>query len=138
LKPLTFNGLYAFAARKHAVYMSEVEYKFHDETQTNSPYFYGATVRDRVVRAYKEQADLSKNYPVDHAMNYGGENVVTGQTRNTPEAAMRAWMGSKGHCESIMNPQQVMMGVGYHNATYNSQANRGGSSWALIMGWIVN
>lgn len=139
LRPLTYNGLYAYAARKHAVYMSEVGYEFHSETQSSSPQYYGATVRDRVIRAYKEQAGLTKTYPDHGSTNhtaYGGEYVVTG--RSTPEQAMRAWMESPGHCSGIMNPAKTMFAAGHALGPLETSANRWGHSWAIISGWNVN
>lgn len=61
LNSLTYNGLFAFAARKHADYVVFNDISSHNETDSSSPYFYGATVRDRVQRAYLEQAGLSKS-----------------------------------------------------------------------------
>jgi uncharacterized protein YkwD len=41
-----------------------------------------------------------------------GENIAAGQ--GTPEAAMEAWMNStSGHCDNIMSPDWVHIGVGY-------------------------
>ncbi len=134
LKPLTFNGLFAYAARRHATYLSEVEYEAHTESQTASPFFYGTTVRDRLIRAYRELAGLTKTYPqgVDNRMDLGGENVVTGSL--TPEASLRAWMQSPGHCANIMRPEHLTMGVGFHDSSVNK--TRYGKSWAFIAGWI--
>jgi uncharacterized protein YkwD len=128
LRPLTYNGLYAYAARKHAIYMSEVGYEGHIESQTTSPYFYGATNQDRVVRAYKEQAGLTDTPQV-------GENLVTGNTRATPETAMRAWMTSPGHCRNIMYPVYRMSGIGHYVAAEVPQANRWGHSWSMVLGY---
>lgn len=132
LRPLSFNGLYAYAARKHAVYMSEVAYEGHAQTKTDSPYFYGATVRDRVVRAYKEQAGLEKSYVGDNNVIDGGENAASGY--KTPEEVMRAWMQSEGHCMNIMYPHHKMMSAGVAFRTYKSVPDIKYPLWAIILG----
>ncbi len=39
-----------------------------------------------------------------------GENIATGFS--TPRAVVRAWMGSTGHCENILNPSFRNVGTG--------------------------
>ncbi|CAM3407592.1 CAP domain-containing protein [Deinococcus saxicola] len=136
LKPLTFNGLFAYAARKHATYLSEVGYEGHTESQTASPFFYGATVRDRLIRAYRELAGLTKTYPqgVDNRMDLGGENAAANYS--TPEVALREWMQSPGHCANIMRPEHLMMGLGFHDSPVNVASNRYGKTWVFIAGWV--
>lgn len=43
---------------------------------------------------------------------YRGENIAWGQP--TPERVMRAWMGSKGHRENILDAHFTDMAVGYY------------------------
>ncbi|CAM3953777.1 CAP domain-containing protein [Deinococcus frigens] len=129
LKPLTFNGLFAYAARKHATYLSEVGYEAHTESQTASPFFYGATVVDRLVRAYKEEGTMSMNI---NAYGYGANAAAN---LPTPEAALRAWMQSPGHCANLMRPEHTMMGLGVHDSPVDFANNRYGKSWDLMVGW---
>jgi uncharacterized protein YkwD len=41
--------------------------------------------------------------------SYAGENIAAGQP--TPEAVVKSWVESPGHCANIMNPSYVHMGV---------------------------
>lgn len=125
LKPLTYQGLFAFAARKHSTYIAEVGYDGHDELQTASPYFYGESPRARKDRAYSDFAILSTNAGP-------AEIVATGRTRPTPEAALRAWMASAPHCAILMNATLDFMGAGYAYAEVNTAANRWGHSWTMM------
>ncbi len=132
LKPLTFNGLFAYAARKHATYLSEVGYEGHTESQTASPFFYGATAVDRLTRAFKEQAAIG------NVVSGAGENAAANFP--TPEAVLRTWMQSPGHCANIMNlaPSTKMMGVGYHDSPADVASTRYGKTWVLVAGWVLN
>jgi uncharacterized protein YkwD len=40
-----------------------------------------------------------------------GENIAAGQP--TPELAMKSWLDSPGHCETLMAAQYTEMGISY-------------------------
>ncbi len=42
--------------------------------------------------------------------SWAGENIATGYA--TPSAVVRAWMGSTGHCENILDPSFRAVGTG--------------------------
>ncbi|AFD27457.1 CAP domain-containing protein [Deinococcus gobiensis] len=133
LKALTYNGLYSFAARKHADYITNIANEAHYENQTNSTFFYGRTVNERVVRTYKELAGLNKYYIGENVTSYGGE--LTSPARQTVLEAVRSWMHSSGHCAAIMDPDIYDFGAGrsYRENT-SDQDNRVQNAWVLIVG----
>lgn len=130
---LTYNGLHAYAARKHAAYMSNVGYEGHNETQTASPFFYGSLPRDRVVRTYREQAGLTKDYLGDNNTYDGGELVVSGTSWGQPFDAINWWLHSPLHCAALMEPETRQMGTGYAYSVPNVPQKRWGHAWALIV-----
>lgn len=111
LNALTYNGLFAYAARKHAEYVVRNESVTHYEDDSNSPYFYGATVRDRVQRAYLEQAGLNKVYQGDNTTTYGGELLapIAGDASET----VLDFMHSPNHCRAMMRLGLTDIGTGY-------------------------
>ncbi|GAA5533935.1 Ig-like domain-containing protein [Deinococcus aluminii] len=121
LLPLSYNGTLAHAAIQHSTYISQVQYEAHSETVTSSPYFYGATVGDRVARSLKLFGGPERG---------ASENVVIGYA--TPLEAMRAWMNSTGHCNNIMNPAATVLGVGYRENPQTSGWNRW--AWTQLFG----
>lgn len=132
--PLTYNGLFAYAARKHAEYMANVGYEAHDETQTASPFFYGRLPRDRVVRTYSEQAGLTKSYVGDNITSEGGELVVSGTQWGQPFDAINWWLHSPPHCAALMDPDIRQVGSAYAYATPDVPVKRWGNAWVLIVG----
>ena len=131
LKALTYNGLYAYASRKHAVYLGEVGWEGHNETKTTSPYFYGVTERDRVGRAYLEQARMPES-----RIEYGSENVQSSDSVASAEIALRRWMVSSGDCAGIMDVSAQTVGVGYHYTRTELNTRRGDHSWTMLVGRI--
>lgn len=123
LQPLSYSGVLSYMARKHADYMSNVGYEFHNETRTSSPYFYGSSIVERKIRAYKELG-VSEPYSV-------GEIVVAG--RVTAEKSVRDWMLSPGHCNVIMLNYITLFGAGYSYATPNFDDHKWGDSWSVNM-----
>ncbi len=84
--------------------------------------------------------DMAKNGYFDHnSPTYGspftmlsdfgvtyrtaGENIAKGQ--QSPEAVMKAWMGSSGHKANILSPNFKQLGVGY-------SANNGSPVWVQM------
>jgi len=55
-----------------------------------------------------------------------GENIATGFA--TPRAVVRAWMGSYGHCQNILNPTYRNVGTGVSSRAVNGYAT-GGGTW---------
>ena len=45
--------------------------------------------------------------------HFSGENIAGGY--RSPSEVVKAWMGSEGHRENIMNPDYTHIGVGYYN-----------------------
>ena len=128
---LTYNGLFAFAARKHAAYTANVVWEAHSESQTGSPFFYGSDSRSRVARAYLEQASMSQATTGDSPAYYSGE--VATAARNNAQEALSAWMGSPAHCSILMDPSLKQMGSGMATGPVNIPAGLWGSGWILIV-----
>ena len=106
LPALTYNGLFAYAARKHADYIQATGEYDHVESQTGAPTFYGANPTDRVARAYREKG--VENPPsvaevLDKVLNVGGEESI--QTVNV-------WMQSAPHCRILMRSDVKEFGAG--------------------------
>ncbi|GGI88207.1 CAP domain-containing protein [Deinococcus wulumuqiensis] len=127
---LTYNGLFAFAARKHAAYMSNVGYEGHSESQTGSPFFYGATPRDRVVRAYRELAGLDKNYVGENDTYAGGELAGVGTNSPTAFAMVNWWMHSSAHCTALMDSTIRQFGAGHQKGVLSTNQDL----WTLVVG----
>ena len=123
LPALTYNGLFAYASRKHAEYMSNVGYEGHAETNTSSTYFYGSNAFERVTRAYKELTNIASLQP--------GEVVGTG--RSTPVKIVEDWLSSNSHCVILFNTNVQQFGVGEATGPIDTAQNRWGRSWALIV-----
>ena len=132
LKSLTYNGLNSFAARKHAEYITNVADEAHFENQSTSSYFYGRTVRDRVVRVYKEQAGIEKYYSGDNVIDYGGE--LTAPERESATQAVRSWMRSSGHCMAIMDKDIYDLGIGRsYRRNSDDEDIRAQNAWVIIV-----
>lgn len=121
---LTYNGLFAFAARKHAEYLANAGYgDGHNETQTGSPYFYGANMTARVQRAYSEQAGLSTPF-------YGSE--ISTAARNDAQEAVKAWLVSPVHCQVLMRADYKQMGSGMATGPLNPSQGFWGTTWVMV------
>ena len=55
-----------------------------------------------------------------------GENIATGFA--TPRAVVKAWMGSTGHCQNILNPSYRNVGTGVSNHPVRGYAT-GAGTW---------
>jgi uncharacterized protein YkwD len=55
-----------------------------------------------------------------------GENIATGFA--TPRAVVKAWMGSAGHCQNILNPSYRNVGTGVSRHVVKGFAT-GGGTW---------
>ena len=89
--PLTFSGTLAGVAFGHANDMAEHNYFEHQDLSGKSP-------ADRV-RATGYQEKLV------------GENIAYGP--DSIEDVVQGWLDSPGHCENIMDPRFVEMGIAY-------------------------
>ena len=89
--PLTLESHLTSAAREHARDMARHDMLEHTGSDGSRP-------DERVTRAgYKWRAT--------------GENIASGPT--TPEEVMQGWLASPGHCENIMSPRFMEMGIAW-------------------------
>ena len=90
--PLSMNAALRQSARSHARDMAENNYFSHDSQD-------GRSFFDRISA-------------VGYRFSNAGENIAAGS--DSAEAAMQQWLDSTaGHCENIMSPKYVDIGVGY-------------------------
>ena len=72
---------------------------------------------DMAVNNYFEHEDLQGKTPSDRVRATGyqeklvGENIAYGP--KSIDEVVQGWMDSPGHCENIMDPRFVEMGLGY-------------------------
>lgn len=91
-KPLRWSDTLARTAAAHSADMANRNYFSHYAPGGVSPF-------DRMRAAgYRYRA--------------AGENIAAGRSLDTPEAVVRAWLKSPGHCKVIMNPKYRDLGVG--------------------------
>jgi uncharacterized protein YkwD len=88
---LTGNSLLRQSARAHAGDMAENGYFSHTSLDGREP-------ADRIQAA-------------GYDWRAAGENIAAGSP--TAEETMQQWLESQGHCENIMDPTFVDLGVGY-------------------------
>ncbi len=93
--PLRLAGILSDVASEHATDMAEHNYFEHTDLS-------GASPADRV-RA------------VGYRERLVGENIAYGV--NSIDEAVQGWLESPGHCENIMDPRFVEMGIGYAAGT---------------------
>jgi uncharacterized protein YkwD len=93
--PLTMEPHLREAARLHSKDMGERNFFAHEAP---APAPNGVTVPERTSAA-------------GYTNPMVGENIAAGQT--TPKQVMNGWMASDGHCQNIMSPNYVEIGVGY-------------------------
>jgi uncharacterized protein YkwD len=104
--PLSFSGTLAGVALGHANDMADHNYFEHQDLSGKSP-------ADRV-RAVGYQEKLV------------GENLAYGP--GTIEEVVQGWLDSPGHCENIMDPRFVEMGIAYAPG----RASRHGLYWVQV------
>jgi uncharacterized protein YkwD len=72
---------------------------------------------DMAINNYFEHEDLNGNTPSDRVRATGykeklvGENIAYGP--KSVDEVVQGWLDSPGHCENIMDPRFVEMGIGY-------------------------
>ena len=105
--PLTLSGTLAGVALGHATDMAVHDYFEHQDRSGQSP-------ADRVRAAgYREKLV--------------GENIAYGP--KSVEEAVRGWLASPDHCENIMDPRFVQMGLGLAPG----RASRRGLFWVQVL-----
>lgn len=128
LKPLTYNGVMAYASRKHSTYLGTWGYEAHNELNASHPNFYGATVGDRIRRAYTE---LELGTP---GMVSGGE--IINANLNAAEWSIKIFLKSTPHCTILAQDDVSSMGVGFFTSTPTPYQN--GSLTVYPNNWTVN
>ena len=129
LKPLTYNGVMAYASRKHSKYLGTWGYEGHFENNKSHPNFYGYDLADRLDRAY---AELGLGTP---GMVSGGEIVTSGGgTRNSASRALTGFLKSLPHCQLLAQNDIDSAGVGYFAGKYGQN----GSLTIYSNNWTVN
>jgi uncharacterized protein YkwD len=93
-QPLTWNDDLEFAARGHALDMSERNYFSHTSKD-------GRSMSDRVI-------DAGYNYK-GYKTFAVGENIAQGQM--SISEVMNGWLHSEGHCRNLMNPAFKEVGI---------------------------
>ena len=89
--------------------------------------------RDMARHDYFEHVDLKGNTPADRVRATGyrerlvGENIAYGPT--SAEEVVSGWLHSTGHCENIMDPRFVEMGL----AAAPGQGSRRGLYWDQVL-----
>jgi uncharacterized protein YkwD len=105
--PLTLSGTLAAVARGHAT--------------------------DMAVHDYFEHRDLAGQSPADRVRAAGyseklvGENIAYGP--KSVEEVVEGWVASPGHCQNIMDPRFVHMGI----ALAPGRAERRGLFWVQLL-----
>jgi uncharacterized protein YkwD len=105
--PLTFSGTLAGVALGHAADMAAHDYFEHENRAGKSP-------ADRV----RASGYLEK---------WVGENIAYGP--KTIEDVVQGWLDSPGHCENIMDPRFVEMGIAYAAG----RTSRHGLYWVQLL-----
>ena len=88
---------------------------------------------DMAEHGYFEHQDLSGRSPADRVRAVGyreslvGENIAYGP--RSAEEVVQGWLDSPGHCENIMDPRFVQMGIAYAPG----QAARRGLYWVQLL-----
>jgi len=98
LRPLRVDGRLALAAQRHVDDMTRRGYFSHDAPL---PAPYGRSPATRALAA-------------GYAWGAIGENIAVGQ--QTPRWAVKDWLASKGHCESLLWNDVVDVGFGVSDA----------------------
>jgi uncharacterized protein YkwD len=105
--PLTLSGTLAGVAFGHAADMAQHNYFEHIDPSGHSP-------ADRVRAVGYHEKLVGEN------IAYGPESV---------EEAVRGWLDSPGHCENIMDPRFVEMGI----ASAAGHTERQGLYWVQVL-----
>ena len=105
--PLALSGTLANAAFGHAADMAEHDYFEHRDLNGKSP-------ADRVrALGYREK--------------FVGENIAYGP--KSVEEVVQGWLDSPGHCENIMDPRFIEMGIAYATG----RSGRHGLYWVQVL-----
>jgi uncharacterized protein YkwD len=92
---------------------------------------------DMAQHVYFEHQDLAGRTPADRVRAVGyperlvGENIAYGL--DTPEEVVRGWLDSVGHCENIMDPRFVEMGIGHAVGPAPQRDSGRGLYWVQVL-----
>jgi uncharacterized protein YkwD len=94
---------------------------------------------DMAQHSYFEHQDLAGRTPADRVREVGyreklvGENIAYGP--RSPEEVVSGWLESPGHCENIMDPRFVEMGVAFAlgHVPARSRAAGMGLYWVQVL-----
>jgi len=101
-------------------------------SQTLDSVAFGHAV-DMARNNYFEHEDLSGRSPADRVRAIGypeklvGENIAYGP--ESPEEVVQGWLDSPGHCENIMDPRFLEMGI----AVAAGESSRHGLYWVQLL-----
>ncbi len=93
--------------------------------------------RDMAEYAYFEHEDLAGHTPSDRVRAAGyreklvGENIAYGP--KSPDEVVSGWLDSPGHCENIMDPRFVEMGVAYTFGHAPARRSSRGLYWVQVL-----
>ncbi len=92
VRPVRWNTRLARSANGHSADMATRNYFSHYDKSGRSPF--------QRMRA------------VGYDYRAAGENIAAGRSLATPQAVVRAWLKSPGHCKVIMNGKYRELGIG--------------------------
>ena len=92
VRPLSWSDVLAASADGHSADMANSDYFSHYSQSGASPF--------QRMRA------------AGYSYRAAGENIAAGRSLASPEAVVRAWLNSPGHCRVIMNGKYKELGVG--------------------------
>ena len=92
VRPLKWSDTLAASAEAHSADMANSNYFSHYTQSGASPF--------QRMRA------------AGYSYRAAGENIAAGHSLASPEAVVRAWLNSPGHCRVIMNGKYKELGVG--------------------------
>ncbi len=92
VKAVRWNATLARTANAHSADMATKNYFSHYDKAGRSPF--------KRIRA------AGYNYRA------AGENIAAGRSLSSPQAVVRAWLKSPGHCKVIMNGKYKELGIG--------------------------
>jgi uncharacterized protein YkwD len=92
VRPLSWSAVLATSADAHSADMANSDYFSHYSKSGASPF--------QRMRA------------AGYSYRAAGENIAAGRSLSSPEAVVKAWLKSPGHCKVIMNGKYKELGVG--------------------------
>lgn len=121
---LTYNGILAYSARKHADYLAYEKYEGHSESNTSSRYFYASTPEDRIAK--------TNSVTNNQVSIYAYETAGAGHTRPQAIDMVSGWMKSTVHCQIIMNSSLSEFGSGYAKGNWDESIGLYENNWVAM------